>query len=411
MSNKMKISKIHAYTIYDSRGNPTVEVSLETALGTFRASVPAGASTVIYETLESCEGCKTKYFSKGISKAIRNINHIIAPALIKKGFSVTEQKKIDEFLCNLDGTAKKERLGINAIFGVSMAVFKAGSRHLGLQLYKYIAALAGTTKFILPIPVFTMIHGTSHASNKRAEFMILPTDASSFSEAMRMGSDIYRVLNRLIKTHYDLDDITAGDKRKFAPNIHNNKEVFLILFAIREANYKGKVQVGIDVTTSELYQDGKFNLDTNNPNSSKATSICADALVYLISDTDIQIVGNNMIVTNRERIQTSLEKNAPYCLLLKVNQIGTVTESIHAHKLAKVNGWSTMVSHTPGETEDSFIADLAVGLAAELVKFGAPCQSEYLAKYNQILRIEQELGFGAKFRGIHFRNQLRVFLC
>ncbi|CAK1551158.1 unnamed protein product [Leptosia nina] len=433
--SKMPIKSIKARQIFDSRGNPTVEVDLVTDLGLFRAAVPSGASTGVHEALELRDNVKAEYHGKGVLTAIKNINTAIAPELVKQNFDETQQKEIDQFMIKLDGTENKSKLGANAILGVSLAVAKAGAAKKGVPLYKHLADLAGNSEIILPVPAFNVINGGSHAGNKLAmqEFMILPTGASSFSEAMRMGSEIYHHLKKIIKEKFGLDSTAVGDEGGFAPNIQNNKDaLFLIQDAIQQAGYTGKIEIGMDVAASEFFKDGSYDLDFKNPKSNPADFLSSEKLadVYLdfikdfpmvsIEDpfdqddwsawsnftgrTSIQIVGDDLTVTNPKRIATAVEKKACNCLLLKVNQIGSVTESIDAHLLAKTNGWGTMVSHRSGETEDTFIADLVVGLSTGQIKTGAPCRSERLAKYNQILRIEEELGAAAKYAGKNFRR-------
>uniref|UniRef100_A0A0A9WQH1 Enolase n=2 Tax=Lygus hesperus TaxID=30085 RepID=A0A0A9WQH1_LYGHE len=433
--SKMPITCIKARQIYDSRGNPTVEVDLITDLGLFRAAVPSGASTGVHEALELRDQVKGQWHGKGTTKAVDNVNNIIAPALIKKGLEVTEQKAIDCFMLELDGTENKAKLGANAILGVSLAVCKAGAAKKGLPLYKWIAELAGNKNIILPCPAFNVINGGSHAGNKLAmqEFMILPTGASNFCEAMRMGSEVYHHLKAVIKGKFGLDATAVGDEGGFAPNILDNKEgLVLITTAIEKAGYTGKIEIGMDCAASEFFKDGKYDLDFKNPKSDPSTYISPAELTNLyqsfikefpivsIEDpfdqddweawsgltgsTSIQIVGDDLTVTNPKRIEMAVGKKSCNCLLLKVNQIGSVTESIEAHNLAKKNGWGTMVSHRSGETEDTFIADLVVGLGTGQIKTGAPCRSERCAKYNQILRIEEELGNDAKFAGKNFRN-------
>ncbi|KPI95597.1 Enolase [Papilio machaon] len=431
----MPIKSIKARQIFDSRGNPTVEVDLVTELGLFRAAVPSGASTGVHEALELRDNVKSEYHGKGVLTAIKNINDIIAPELLKQTFEVTQQKEIDQFMITLDGTENKSKLGANAILGVSLAVAKAGAAKKGVPLYKHLADLAGNSNIVLPVPAFNVINGGSHAGNKLAmqEFMILPTGASSFSEAMRMGSEIYHHLKKIIKEKFGLDSTAVGDEGGFAPNIQNNKDaLFLIQDAIKQAGYTGKIEIGMDVAASEFFKNGTYDLDFKNPKSNPADYLSSEKLaeVYLdfikefpmvsiedpfdqddwsawtnlTSRTPIQIVGDDLTVTNPKRIATAVEKKACNCLLLKVNQIGSVTESINAHLLAKQNGWGTMVSHRSGETEDTFIADLVVGLSTGQIKTGAPCRSERLAKYNQILRIEEELGDKAKYAGKNFRR-------
>lgn len=435
----MSIKKIHARSIYDSRGNPTVEVDLTTDKGIFRAAVPSGASTGKHEALELRDGEKNKHHGKGVEQAVMNVNEIIAPALIAKNLNVVNQAEIDDFMLNLDGTENKAKFGANAILGVSLAVCKAGAVHKGVPLYRHIADLAGISKVILPVPAFNVINGGSHAGNKLAmqEFMLLPTGAPSFKEAMRMGSEVYHHLKKVIHKKYGLDATAVGDEGGFAPNIQDPTETLeLLKNAIEVAGYTGKISIGMDVAASEFFKEhnGKpvYDLDFKNPNNDGSKCISGEQLGQLYQDmiakypivsiedgydqddwdhwvqfqknTSIQLVGDDLTVTNPKRIQIAAEKKACNCLLLKVNQIGSVTESIKACLLARKNGWGVMVSHRSGETEDTFIADLVVGLATGQIKTGAPCRSERLAKYNQILRIEEELGSGAVYAGLKFRN-------
>jgi len=434
--SNMSITKIFARSIFDSRGNPTVEVDLHTAKGLFRAAVPSGASTGVHEALEMRDGDKKLYHGKSVFKAVSNVNDAIAPALIKCGLKVTQQTEIDEFMIKLDGTENKSKLGANAILGVSLAVCKAGAAELGIPLYKHLANLAHYPDVILPVPAFNVINGGSHAGNKLAmqEFMILPTGASSFTEAVRMGTEVYHHLKAVIKGRFGLDATAVGDEGGFAPNILNNKDALvLIVEAIEKAGYTGKIEIGMDVAASEFYKGSNtYDLDFKTQNNDGSQKISGDKLCNLYQEfcnefpivsiedpfdqddwanwtkmtasTSIQIVGDDLTVTNPKRIQMAVDQKACNCLLLKVNQIGSVTESIRAHLLAKKNGWGTMVSHRSGETEDTFIADLVVGLCTGQIKTGAPCRSERLAKYNQILRIEEELGANAKYAGKTFRQ-------
>lgn len=433
----MSIKKIVARSIFDSRGNPTVEVDLFTDKGMFRAGVPSGASTGIHEALELRDNVKAEYMGKGVNQAVKNVNEIIAPALLAQSFNVTEQEKIDNFLLQLDGTPNKSKLGANAILGVSIAVCKAGAAERGLPLYRHIADLAGHKEIIMPVPAFNVINGGSHAGNKLAmqEFMLLPTGAANFREAMKMGSEIYHNLKSVIKAKYGMDACNVGDEGGFAPNIQDNMEgLELLKVAIEKAGYTGKVKIGMDVAASEFFEEGKYNLDFKSKNPDPKLVVDSDSLANIYKDmvsnypvvsiedafeqddwpawskfhaeTDIQLVGDDLTVTNTERIKMAIEKKACNCLLLKVNQIGSVTESIASCKLAQSSGWGVMVSHRSGETEDSFIADLVVGLGTGQIKTGAPCRSERLAKYNQLLRIEEELGSEAKFAGANFRKPL-----
>jgi len=433
----MSIRKIVARSIYDSRGNPTVEVDLWTDKGMYRAGVPSGASTGIHEALELRDNIKGEFLGKGVNQAVKNVNEIIAPALLAQNFNVTEQAKIDNFMLSLDGTPNKSKLGANAVLGVSIAVCKAGAAESGKPLYRHIADLAGHKDIIMPVPAFNVINGGSHAGNKLAmqEFMLLPTGAANFRDAMRIGSEIYHHLKGVIKAKYGLDACNVGDEGGFAPNIQDNMEgLELLKVAIEKAGYTGRVQIGMDVAASEFFENGKYNLDFKSKTPNPASIVSADELAQIYQDmiakypvvsiedayeqddwaawtkfhanTSIQLVGDDLTVTNTERIKKAIEQKACNCLLLKVNQIGSVTESINACKMAQSSGWGVMVSHRSGETEDSFIADLVVGLGTGQIKTGAPCRSERLAKYNQLLRIEEELGADAKFAGVNFRKPL-----
>jgi enolase len=340
---------------------------------------------------------------------------------------------------NLDGTENKGKLGANAILGVSLAVCKAGAAQKGVPLYHHIAELAGkrTDKFVLPVPAFNVINGGSHAGNKLAmqEFMLLPIGASSFTDAMRMGVEVYHNLKGVISAKYGQDAVNVGDEGGFAPSILNSKDgLDLIKQAIEKAGYTGKVKIGMDVAASEFHKENAtYDLDFKTKNNDGSQVLSSDKLLDLYKqfiaeypvisiedgfDQDdwaawkkleleiggkIQIVGDDLLVTNPKRIAKAIEEKVCNALLLKVNQIGSVTESIEAALMAQKAGWAVMVSHRSGETEDTFIADLVVGLGTGEIKTGAPCRSERLAKYNQILRIEEELGSKGVFAGENFR--------
>ncbi|XP_022920287.2 enolase-like [Onthophagus taurus] len=428
------VTHVHARQIFDSRGNPTVEVDLTTKDGLFRAAVPSGASTGIHEALELRDKVKEDYMGKGVLKAVCNVINEIGPKVVESKLDVIEQQALDELMIKFDGTENKSKFGANAILGVSMAICKAGAASRKVPLYKHIGDLAGNDKFILPVPSMNVINGGSHAGNKLAmqEFMILPTGATSFTHAMKMGSEVYHHLRAVIKAKFGLDATAVGDEGGFAPNIQDNKEgVHLLNEAIAKAGYTGKVDIGMDCAASEFLKNGKYDLDFKNPKSDPSKYIDSKALQSLYEEfikefpivsiedpfeqddwdawarfngsTKIQLVGDDLLVTNPKRIATAIEKKACNALLLKVNQIGSITESICAHLRARANGWGTMVSHRSGETEDTFIADMVVGLAAGQIKTGAPCRSERLAKYNQLLRIEAELGKDACYAGKRFR--------
>uniref|UniRef100_A0A3Q1CIN6 phosphopyruvate hydratase n=1 Tax=Amphiprion ocellaris TaxID=80972 RepID=A0A3Q1CIN6_AMPOC len=429
----MSILKIHAREIFDSRGNPTVEVDLYTKKGLFRAAVPSGASTGIYEALELRDNDKTRYMGKGVKRAVKYINEFLAPALCNQVNKVWNNRITYLNLCIFPPPAK---FGANAILGVSLAVCKAGAAEKGVPLYRHIADLAGNPEVILPVPAFNVINGGSHAGNKLAmqEFMILPVGASTFKEAMRIGAEVYHNLKNVIKEKYGKDATNVGDEGGFAPNILENKEALeLLKNAIAKAGYTDKIVIGMDVAASEFYKGGKYDLDFKSPDdpsryisSDKLAdlykSFVKDYPVVSIEDpfdqddweawtkftasTSIQVVGDDLTVTNPKRIAKGVAEKSCNCLLLKVNQIGSVTESLQACKMAQSNGWGVMVSHRSGETEDTFIADLVVGLCTGQIKTGAPCRSERLAKYNQLLRIEEELGDKARFAGQNFRHPI-----
>lgn len=448
---QISIIDVKGRQIFDSRGNPTVEVEVTTQLGTYRAAVPSGASTGIYEALELRDG-GDDYMGKGVSKAVENVNTKIAPRL--KGLDPTDQKGIDKIMVEeLDGNINewgysKAGMGANAILGVSLAVCRAGAAAKGVPLYQHIANLAGNLEIVLPVPAFNIINGGSHAGNKLAmqEFMILPTEASSFSEALKMGSEVYHHLKKVINAQYGQDATNVGDEGGFAPNIASNAEgLTLVKTAIENAGYTGKIQIGMDVAASEFYtleKDGvtksydlNFKVQPNDgkerQNAEALTQVYRDfikdnpvvsiedpfdqddwpawaAITAEVGDT-IQIVGDDLLVTNPKRIAKAIEEKSCNALLLKVNQIGTVSESIEAVKMAKQAGWGVMCSHRSGETEDTFIADLAVGLSCGQIKTGAPCRSERLAKYNQLLRIEEELGDKVSYAGTSFRRPSPAF--
>ncbi|KAF9011174.1 enolase [Cyathus striatus] len=419
----MSISKIFARQIFDSRGNPTVEVDLWTHKGRHRASVPSGASTGAHEAVELRDEDKNAYMGKGVSKAVHNINDIISRELIKSGLKVTQQKEIDEFLIKLDGTPNKAKLGANAIVGVSMAVAIAGAAEQGLPLYQHIASLANVPPpYILPCPSLNVINGGRHAGNKLPiqELMIVPTGASSFQEAMKFATETYQTLKKVIKEKYGLDATNVGDEGGFAPSISTGEEALdLLQDAIKRAGYTDKVKIAFDAASSEFFQDGKYNLDfkSTKPDPKKLLTGKQLADLYLsyvkkypivmIEDpfdqddweawesftkkSTFEVTGDDLLVTNPKRIKTAVDKKACNALLLKVNQIGTITESIQAAQMAKSAGWGVMVSHRFGETENTFISDLVVGLGVGQIKTGAPARSERVAKYNNLLRIEESL--------------------
>lgn len=417
----MLILGIKGREVLDSRGNPTVECDVRTDKGVFSATVPSGASTGIHEALELRDGGK-RFLGLGVLKAIRNINDAIAKRITKKIF--TEQRELDEALIKLDGTPSKKKLGANSILAVSMACCRAFAAEKNQKLYEHIAEISGNKNLMLPVPAFNIINGGKHAENNLdiQEFMILPAKAKTFAEACRMGSEVYHCLRQeIIKTH-GKEQANVGDEGGFAPRVNGMEEpIQLILDAIKDAGHKNKIFLGMDCAASEFYKNGRYYLDgqeySTNDLIERYYEITQKYPVISIEDPfaqddwqswqkateklkGVQIVGDDLLCTNSKRIEKAIVLNACNALLLKVNQIGTVIEAIESAQLAQKNKWNVMVSHRSGETEDTFIADLAVGLGTGQIKSGAPCRGERTAKYNRILRIEEELGKRAKFNSL-----------
>jgi enolase len=429
----MPISQIHSRQIFDSRGNPTVEVEVTTEKGVFRAAVPSGASTGEHEACELRDGGKD-YLGKGVAKAVENVKRIIAPALL--GRDPADQAGIDRAMLELDGTENKSKLGANAILGVSMACCRAGAAQEGVPLYRYINALAGAPKMTMPVPCFNVINGGVHAGNFLAfqEFFLIPVGATTFAEAMKLGSETYHTLKGIIKKKYGLDSTAVGDEGGFAPAVQDPEEgLKLLMEAIELAGHSGRILIGSDPASSEFWKEseGVYDLDFKSPAPKAANKLTRAAMVErykrycelypiaLLEDPfaeedfeghalitaavgdKVEIVGDDLYCTNVKRVAVGVERRATNAMLLKVNQIGSVTESINAWRLCVQNNWGVFVSHRSGETEDTFIADLTVGLGTGHLKTGAPCRSERLAKYNQLLRIEEESGLpycGRAFR-------------
>ena len=419
------IESIDAQEILDSRGNPTIEVEVILDDGSFgRAAVPSGASTGIHEALELRDGDKNRYLGKGVTKAVENVNTAIADELI--GWDATEQIAIDRTLLELDGTPNKANLGANAILGTSLAVAKAAANSLGMPLYRYIG---GIYAHVLPVPMMNILNGGAHTawqSTDAQEFMVMPLGASTFAEGLRWGTEIYHSLKSVLKAHGYAT--LVGDEGGYAPNLKANVEaVELILEAIEKAGYKaGKdVAIALDPAASEFYDEEKkqYNLRTEGKMLDSAQMVdfwknwvnlypivsIEDGLAQ--DDWDgwklmtkelgdrLQIVGDDLLVTNPQRVQKAIEEKACNALLVKVNQIGSLTETIEAVDLCQRNGWKAVTSHRSGETEDATIADLAVALNTGQIKTGAPARSDRVAKYNHLLRIETELGETAEYAG------------
>ncbi|NPV40137.1 MAG: phosphopyruvate hydratase [Anaerolineae bacterium] len=419
------IESINAQEILDSRGNPTIEVEVVLEDGSWgRAAVPSGASTGIHEALELRDGDKGRYLGKGVSKAVENVNSKIADELV--GWDATEQIAIDRTMLELDGTKNKSNLGANAILGTSLAVAKAAANSLGMPLYKYIG---GIYAHVLPVPMMNILNGGAHTawqSTDAQEFMVMPLGAPSFAEGLRWGAEIYHSLKAVLKAHGYVT--LVGDEGGYAPNLKANVEaVELILEAIEKAGYKaGKdVAIALDPAASELFDEEKkvYNMRKEGKQLDSAQMVAfwkswVDQFpIVSIEDglaqddwegwkmmtkevgDRIQIVGDDLLVTNPERIAKAIEQKACNSVLIKLNQIGSLTETIEAVEMAHRNGWTAVTSHRSGETEDSTIADLAVALNTGQIKTGAPARSDRVAKYNQLLRIEAELDDVAKYAG------------
>ncbi len=417
------IENIKAREILDSRGNPTLEVEVELYDGTTgRAAVPSGASTGKHEALELRDGDKSRFNGLGVLTAVKNVNENIAAVLI--GMSATDQADIDHTLIELDGTPDKSHLGANATLGTSLAVAHAAANLLDMPLYRY---LGGVNTCTLPVPMMNILNGGKHAANSTdlQEFMVMPAGASSFSQAMQMGTEVYHALKKVLKNK--ALDTNVGDEGGFAPSLSSNKEAIeAILAAIEIAGYKpGKdIFIALDPASSEFYKDGKYVLEREgralSPTEMVDFYVKWVAAYPIISIEDgmaeddwegwqlitkklgskIQLVGDDLYVTNVNRLSQGISRKASNSILIKLNQIGTLTETIDAIRMAQQAGWTAIVSHRSGETEDTTIADLAVGLNTGQIKTGAPCRSERTAKYNRLLRIEDELKESASFAGM-----------
>lgn len=417
------IESVHGREVLDSRGNPTVEVEVTLFEGTVgRAIVPSGASTGVHEAWEKRDGDKKRYNGKGVLQAVDAINDEIAEAIV--GWQVTDQSGIDMAMIDIDGTENKERLGANAILGVSLAVAHAAAASIGLPLYRYLGGVSGRT---LPVPMMNIMNGGKHAAGATdmQEFMVMPVGASSYSEGLRWGVEIYHSLKKVLsKKGYGT---TVGDEGGFAPRVSaNNEAIDLILEAIKEAGYTAgeQIMLAMDPAASEFYEDGKYHLKVEGktltgremvdfweswvdkyPIISIEDGLHEDdwdnwALMVERLGNRLQIVGDDLLVTNVNRIQTALDRKAANSLLCKVNQIGTLTEAIESVNLVQRSGWTAVVSHRSGESEDSTISDLVVALNAGQIKTGAPARSDRIAKYNQLLRIEEDLGDAAIYPGL-----------
>jgi enolase len=421
------IADVYAREVLDSRGNPTVEVEVFTESGAFgRALVPSGASTGEYEAVELRDGDKERYLGKGVLKAVDNVNEIIAPHLVGEEFSVLDQVAIDQALIELDGTENKGKLGANAILGVSMAVAHAAANYLDIPLYQY---LGGFNSKQLPVPMMNIVNGGEHADNNVdiQEFMVMPVGAPNFREALRMGAEIFHSLKSVLKEKGL--NTAVGDEGGFAPNLGSNEEALqTIVQAIEKAGYKPgeEVFLAMDAASSEFYnkEDGKYHLKGEGVVKTSAEMVdwyedmATKYPIISIEDgldendweghkllterlgKKVQLVGDDLFVTNTKKLSEGIEKGIGNSILIKVNQIGTLTETFDAIEMAKRAGYTAVISHRSGETEDNTIADIAVATNAGQIKTGAPSRTDRVAKYNQLLRIEDQLGETAQYNGL-----------
>ncbi|AVQ45808.1 phosphopyruvate hydratase [Clostridium botulinum] len=423
MKNYIEIVDVYARQILDSRCNPTVEVEVELEDGTVGvAAVPSGASTGAFEAVELRDGDKSQYLGKGVLKAVDNVNTTIADELV--GMNVLDQVAIDKTMIELDGTDNKAKLGANAMLGVSLACAKAAANSLGMSLYQYVGGVNGK---VLPVPMMNIINGGKHADNNvdLQEFMIMPAGAPSFSEALRMCSEVYHALKSTLKAQgYDTG---VGDEGGFAPNLKSNEEAIVVIIeAIKKAGYTPgeDIFIALDPASSEIFEDGKYNLAgegrvlTPEEMANYYVELAEKYPIISIEDgmaeedwdgwkiltekigNKVQLVGDDLFVTNTERLSKGIKLGVANSILIKLNQIGTLTETLNAIEMAERAGYTAVVSHRSGETEDTTIADLVVAVNAGQIKTGAPARSERVAKYNQLLRIEEELNDMGEYRGL-----------
>lgn len=414
------IENIHAREILDSRGNPTVEVDVWTCCGFGRAAVPSGASTGTHEALELRDG-DDRYNGKGVLQAVRNVNEIIGPKLIESEISALEQRAVDNFMLDLDGTPLKSNLGANAILGVSLGVAKAAADELAIPLYQYLGGINTTT---LPVPSLNVLNGGQHAGNDLAiqEFMILPKGASCFSEGLRMGAETYHALGKILSGRYGAGATNVGFEGGYAPPLNKTCDALdALMSALDVTGYEKEIGIGMDAAASSFFANGSYAIDGKKLSSGEMIDFYADLVstypIIAIEDPFEEesfedfaaltarlpktiIVGDDIYVTNVERLAKGIEMKATNALLLKLNQIGSVSEAFDAARMAFRSGFKVMASHRSAETEDSALADVTVALGAEMLKTGAPARSERNAKYNQLLRIEEGLGSAATYAKI-----------
>ncbi len=413
-----EIERIHAREILDSRGNPTVEVDVWTCCGFGRAAVPSGASTGTHEALELRDGGE-RYGGKGVREAVKNVNEVISQEVL--GMDASAQRELDELMIELDGTPNKANLGANAILGVSLAAAKAAASSIGMPLYRY---LGGVNTCRLPVPSFNVLNGGQHAGNELAiqEFMIQPVGADNFSEGLRMAAETYHALGKILQGKYGVGATNVGFEGGYAPPLTRTRDALdAIMSALDITGYSEEIKIGLDSAASSFYLDGGYSVDGNRLSSGELIDYYVDLVstypILLLEDPFEEeafedfskltaklpstiIVGDDLYVTNIKRLEKGIKMRATNALLLKLNQIGSVSEAFDAAQMTFRNGWKVMASHRSAETEDSALADVSVALGTELLKTGAPARSERTAKYNQLLRIQEELGDAASYAKI-----------
>ncbi|XP_022833147.1 enolase-like [Spodoptera litura] len=428
---------IRARQIYDATGIPTVEVDMVTELGLFRIAVPSTDVKKGAEAVQLRDNIPAEYHGMGVLMAVKNINTIIAPELIKQNLEVTMQKEIDHFMIALDGTDTRSRLGANAIMAVSLVVAKAGAAKKGVPLYRHISDMGGVTTIILPVPHFTILTGGILSSNALPfqEYIVMPTGASSFAEAMRIGTEIYTYVKNIILSKYKVETSYVADNGGFSIPLQSHRDALLFLSdAIKQCGYATKVEIALNAAASDLYKDGAYDLEFKNPNSNPQEYMSSDKLAEIYLDnvkefsvcsvedafdlddwaawsllttrTTAQLFGNDLTQTNLRRVGLAVEKKAGNTVGLRINQAGTLSEVIECFKILKSAGFGVVICDRWGDTNDLFLADLVVGLSAGQIKCGAPVRGERVDKYNQVLRIEEELGALSKFAGKNYRGQV-----
>lgn len=413
------ILDVRAREILDSRGNPTVEVDVRTENGFGRVGVPSGASTGTHEAIELRDGGE-RYRGKGVLRAVRSVNEVIGPSIV--GMDSREQRKLDMVMCELDGTSNKSKLGANAIVGTSLACAKAAASSLGISLFEHLGTLMNNSPTTIPVPTFNVLNGGKHAGNELAiqEFMIQPVGAPTFAEGLRYGAEVYHALGSVLEEKYGKAATNVGFEGGYAPPIvHTRDALDALMKAVDEAGYtEHEVMVGIDAAASEFYSDGRYHLDGMTISSDRLLTyyeeLASEYPLLYIEDPfheedyegfatltrrldGVMVVGDDIFVTNPKRIQRGIAMHSASALLLKVNQIGTLSEALDAARMVYDAGWRVVASHRSAETEDAALADIAVGIGAQLIKTGAPARGERTAKYNQLLRIEEQLGERARY--------------